>query len=483
MRPLDERVTPAQALSRVSELEAAHDLFRLDVEGWSAWALLRYAVTAAMAYPSMAAGGTPSPGSRLRQALGSLTEVARLRPAKVLVKTYSTARGDLVDGKYKDVYFDDLLIALGSFSKIESVNHLAFAERSRRAWVPTDLNTSGLELSAGLLGRIKPPRDAERVAGELAAFIRGPLGVDGFGQAFITRHLAHFAWSKRLHAMLLRRVRPEIVMIADNFDFPLVAAAKEAGVPTVELQHGVLDRFHAGYAWPASLAGKRERLPLVDYVFTYGRHWGDVLDQLPFWRGRVRNVGSLRMDAYRRLPIQRPAGSFTVLCTTQGVDGAALAEFLCRFMVLARPHLPVRLVVKVHPVYDGDMAVYRAVLAGQPDVSVLQASEGVPTIELLKSSHLHVSISSACHFEALALGTPTAIVPFAHCEDVMAIHEAGHAPITATPEALVALALQLNKEPSAVSESTSDYYFRLNALSHMKQAISELTETVGKGWA
>ena len=49
--------------------------------------------------------------------------------------------------------------------------------------------------------------------------------------------------------LLLKRIRPRILFVADPGEYAIVAAAKELGVKVIELQHGINDRYHCGYAW------------------------------------------------------------------------------------------------------------------------------------------------------------------------------------------------------------------------------------------
>ena len=66
--------------------------------------------------------------------------------------------------------------------------------------------------------------------------------------------------------------------------------------------------------------------------------------------------------------------------------------------------------VRLHPGYDGDGANYRAIANYDSRVVVMAGDAMPPTHEVIALSDLHLSISSTCHYDALGMGTPTAVL-------------------------------------------------------------------------
>jgi hypothetical protein len=103
-------------------------------------------------------------------------------------------------------------------------------------------------------------------------------------------------------------------------------------------------------------------------------------------------------------------------------------------------------------------------------VRVISGSEAPSTFELLSSADLHLSISSACHYDALGLGVPTVIIPLANCDWVLSLHRAGHAFLAKTPKELLEIVSRLGRG-GGVPDELGAYYFRPNALENMKRAL------------
>jgi hypothetical protein len=166
------------------------------------------------------------------------------------------------------------------------------------------------------------------------------------------------------------------------------------------------------------------------------------------------------------MPVTRPDDVCSVLFTTQGLDVAGVTAFLAEFLARATPRVPVRLTVKLHPLYDTDPAVYLNALSAFRDrVDVVAGNEGASTFELLRRSHLHLSISSACHYDAIGLGVPTVILPFQSHEIALPLQAAGHAHLARTPQDLAEL---VAARPSlSVSAEVSEYYFKAGALANI----------------
>jgi ribosomal protein L31 len=210
-------------------------------------------------------------------------------------------------------------------------------------------------------------------------------------------------------------------------------------------------------------------------MFLYGEYWKELLDD-EFWNGRLFAVGNLRIDQYRRLKAEhqstRRDNVFRIVLTAQGVDTPKLVAFLGDFLKLTGQGLEVELCIKLHPVYETDKEIYESAFPGDNRVRVISASEAPSTFELLSSADMHLSISSACHYDALGLGVPTVIIPLANCDWVLSLHRAGHASLARTPEELLEIVSQLGRQgKGGVPAALGAYYFRPDALENMKEAL------------
>lgn len=459
-----------EAHQRICDVEQKLDLLRHEVDGWSAWPLIRFEVSlllAQLTFPHAASTGRLARGLR---ALPGLPSLFTRKTARHLVKTYSSGLAEQSGDRYRDIWFDDVILAAGSVFKIEAANSPTFAGRSRHALVTRDLSSSAIDMAAMIQARRSPSADVPPAARAIGRALREDLGLTLIDDGWVSRRFQRFAASKRVYGMLLRRVRPSFVLVADPGEHALVAAAKESGATVLELQHGISDRSNVGYVWPAHAAPYRHRMPVPDRLLLYGEHWRRELDPGSFWGDSLRVVGSPRLDRYRERAGVRSNEVCTILFTTQGLDLEQVTTFLRDTLAILVPRIPLQLVVKLHPIHDSDPRPYlRGFAAFREQVDVLGGDQGESTFDLLRRAHLHVSIASASHYDAVGLGVPTAILPFRTHEVVLPMYRAGHAHLTRTPQDLANLVQgwQNLRLPADIGE----YYFRSGARANILREL------------
>ena len=331
------------------------------------------------------------------------------------MKTYTSGLAERTGLRYKDIWFDDLLSQAKNGYKVEGINSPAFLKRRSSAAIRSDVSSTLLELLASALARLGWPRRYRKMAGDMSACIQRGLASRACTPERVHLEILRFYWLKRFYGWLLDRVCPRWVLTADPGEYALVAAAKERGIKVGELQHGIVDKCHYAYAWPREVAEFRRSLALPDRLFLYGDYWKKALGGDEFWGDSLRVVGSSRVDAYRALRAarvgERGRAGLTVVTTTQGIQVSQLILFLKQFLELVPSGQELKLILKLHPVYETSKAAYESAFGADGRVEVVLGSEDPSTFELLARADLHLSVSSTCHFEAVGLGVPTVILP------------------------------------------------------------------------
>src|SRR5262249_8475212 len=265
----------------------------------------------------------------VRGALRDLRVVLWPRRARHLVSALTSSRTEEQDGRYKDIYFDDLLLEAGSYYKLERINSKQLFPRGAkdRALIPSDATAAFIDLTSYLLAsRTPPPQAIREVAARISACLDGEPGLEQFTPDHIAGMLAGFTCRKRLYRWLLRRVRPRYVFSCDGYgEHDLIAAARECEVEVCEFQHGIAFAGGPEYTWPAAASAYQDRMPIPDRIFLYGEHWRQMLDATGFWGDRLRVTGSPRMDQYRKIQASRRHGRgashpLSLVLTTQGIE-------------------------------------------------------------------------------------------------------------------------------------------------------------------
>jgi hypothetical protein len=460
------QLTFGESIDFLQSIETKYDLLQYKLDGWSSWCVLRFPLQMALVTPGTVPAGRVSLSKRLELSAGDAGRLLRPRPARYLVKTYSSGLVEREGGRYKDVWFDDLIRELGSVFKIEQVNSPRFSSRRAHALLPSDLTTSGIELLGSLLARSWRPVRVGEVARDLGRILEHEAGRPVFSQDGLALRLRLFLAHKLLYRRLIAHIKPRCLLVADPGEYAAVAAAKELGLTAVELQHGgTTDRYHSGYAWTTYAIPHRRSMPIADRLFLFGEHTRREVDRHGFWGDRARVVGCPRVDQYRHRRQTENSSGPTILLTT----GASVAEtitFMAEFLRAVGDLTDLRLLVKLHPIYEGDPRAYLDALGGDRRVQVLMGSDDPSTFELLSRAHLHVSVSSSCHYDALGLGVPTVILALPTHEIVLPLHQAGHAFLARSPADLAEIVTGWRGR--AVSQAVSEYYFRPGSIRNMR---------------
>ncbi len=452
------------------DVEASQDLLRHAIDGWSVWPILRFSVVSVLSALPVAMSRGLSTSTRLRLACGDVVRLFALPQSRYLALAHCSSRTENQEGRSKDVFFDDVLRDLGSYCKVENVDNERYLADWRRSFLPAHASTSLISTVARLFGRTRVPDRVRRVADELQRDLAAGFGRSPLTERHVRGALGHFYWSKRLWGVVLSRVRPRFVFVVTAYsEHAIIAAARELNMTVIEFQHGLIDGHHGGYAWRNYATAYKSRMPLPNRLFLYGEHWRRQLEDDGFWKEELRVVGSPRLDGYRALGRAVDPDLCTGVLTTQGLDTERLLAFVTQFLELARAKGPIRLYVKLHP---GELttAPYETILGRFDCVTVLLGKDAPSTFDLLRRAHFHLSISSSCHYEALGLGVPTVVLPFATHDRLLPLVRAGHAFLATSPDALVDLVS--NSLGSLPPSSVSNLYFVRGALDNVKRELA-----------
>lgn len=452
--------TEAEAAAVLARFESGHRLFELSVRGVSVWRLLRFPV--GLALQNLPFEHTPLPrGELLGSFLRSLRDLARLPGGvRYVVKSYVSALRIRGDGGYEDIYFERLLEEVPGGVRLFSLNAAGYAGRPGSSSAPA-IDCTAVTILGALLARTFPVREGDAAFARLSALIADDLGLNGFPMQRIRRMFSSFWWQSRLYEWVLRRLGAWTVLAADTGERALLAACQRLGVCFIELQHGIFTPDHPD-ALPVSAlraAGAAELL-LPDQVALYGDYWlARQADSALGKAGRLLSAGSSVIEKFRA----RRAGEFRpsrdcprMVVTTQGIDRDALIAFLSRFLALYAG--PCQLTVKLHPAYDSTLELYIKMLGSDSRVQIVGGRDDPNTYELIARSDLHLSIASACHYDALGIGTPTLVIGLAGYPLVRDLIDAGDALFAGSPEVLAEIVSRRAWAP--VPEAVSGKYYR-----------------------
>lgn len=474
--------TETQSVEELEDIELKADLFRYQIDGYSAWRLLRFkmaGILQSLPFSSpLTSFGWSWVVERLSYIFKEIPIFISPQRKDVVIKTVSTALSEVDSyGFYKDIYFDDLIDNADKCIKIETLNNPAYAKRRKNALIPAAMTTALIDLVSAALSFIRIPMHTRPLAGAIYNDIRTEFTGLALTPKDIQLSLLRFYWSKRLYKHLFSRIKPKITLSADPGQFAFWAASRELGIPTVELQHGVFTRKHPN-ALNSTMNAYRKSLIAPNKILLFGEYWKQQLLLNHYYQEELVAVGSPRIDRYRKirkeiLNANNHGRETIILLTSQGLDLERLVAFIREFTDAANSKIQYILYIKLHPA-ERENGTYVQGLQEYPQIKILYGFESPSTFELMVNADLHISIASASHYDALGLFVPTAVLPLAGHEIVQNLVDAGHAHALSTPHDLVDLALNIHQHK--VSREVSYYYYEPDAIKNIKREIDFLVK-------
>jgi hypothetical protein len=239
------------------------------------------------------------------------------------------------------------------------------------------------------------------------------------------------------------------------------------------MQHGIFSEDHPDSLPATALGYDQESLLLPDLLTVYGTYWADRLGDTALGKlGRIRVVGAPLIEPGRVLRQSKfsPDPTTPILTlTSQGIGVERVANFVSAFLKLYSG--PLQFNIRLHPGYEAGASAYSACVTEDARVNLWPGNSKPDTYEMIAMSDLHLSVSSACHFEALGIGTPTGILALPSHELVLDLARGGDALLIDSPETLAAVVK--GRSWGSVQPATSDRYFRDDHIHNMREVLAE----------
>ena len=463
----------AEVACILEEFERRNDVFRLTVDGLSLWRLLRFEISFTLQNL-----GLTRPSTSMGEIIASCFSAIRqflVAPSgfDYLGATMNSALRMFDERGWHDIYFDPVMDRIAGGAKMLYADARGFEANARNAFrKPVFNDTSVIALSA-MLGRIFRAGGNDATYRFLSDAIVRDLALAEFTPERIRRKYSVLKWRVRLYRLVLRRLRPRCVLVPNSGQFALFLAANSLGIPFVEMQHGIFSEKHPDSLSADALKYDRQSIMLPDLLTVYGAYWRERLDASALGRlGLIRTVGAPLIESNRALRQRRftaDPGRLVLTLTSQGIGAEQLADFVAAFLNLYKA--PLQFNIRLHPGYEAIANHYGARFLKQPRVTLWRGNSKPDTFEMIAMSDLHLSISSACHFEALGIGTPTAILALPGHELVRDLATRGDAMLIDSPQALADLVG--NRGWSVVRPETSNHYFHRDHIACMLALLAE----------
>ena len=194
----------------------------------------------------------------------------------VLVFTHN--RSKKIDDKFEDIYTQSLVSDLRKSNKSFLCFEKSFQGKHIRE-KDSNVKYQDFILFAsilyGKLYRIKDKDSLETIS-KLEKEIENTTNKSIDLISLFKKNIGRYKLGNKLYLKLFKRIRPKVIYSVASYSYlgDMIAAAKSLGIKTIELQHGVISKYHMGY----SFVKKQKLLYYSDVFYSWGNFWNKSVD-------------------------------------------------------------------------------------------------------------------------------------------------------------------------------------------------------------
>ncbi|WP_051564573.1 hypothetical protein [Desulfovermiculus halophilus] len=281
------------------------------------------------------------------------------------------------------------------------------------------------------------------------------INVDVYGVA--RKVLERYKVDLYLFKELFKIVKPRACFVLASYGRnSFIAAAKECKIPTIELQHGVVSRYHMAYSFPY----KNNKYNFPDYFFAFGEYWKQNVD-FPIPSEKIYNIGYPHLETCRSALKHIPKAD-TLVFISQGTIGKRLSHFAVQLRQSAPAH--VRIVYKLHP---GEYDRWREDYPWLVDSDLEIVDSHTPDLyELFAQAKWQIGVYSTAVFEGLAFHCQTYLVDLPGVDYMRPLLDSGYAQLIKK-----AVEVKFRYDPVEIDKH---YFFAENWKQNFQHAVAEI---------
>ena len=357
-----------------------------DVVRWNVFGVLHTLFGGPYTAPPIAA--SPSLRGTLKAVAGSalnrLTRryIAGRRPAYL----FFTGQRIGPPGQLFDNIADHLVALVADRAVVvETMNRTAISFRRLTVGQPTRVPPpSGLAHSSGAL--------ALAASRQLSPILSRHFGREVDLSLYLREPLSTFCHYRDYYRTLFATHRPNAVVLINNGSYKgLFAAARDAGVPTIELQHGASCANNVFWSYPAMISADTPGLHLPTAYFTFSDYWR-FNSHYPVKMSRA--IGN---DFFHQAPSVGDDALIVVISAYMFHD-----DLLPVTLSLAAAFASKTIFYKLHPHQFAQKDEIIDACSGRPNVRVISNEIDVP--DLFRRCGFVIGIHSTLLYSALEAG-------------------------------------------------------------------------------
>lgn len=442
-------------LTAFCNVESKYGLLEESVNGYQFWVYLRTDLKARYVQEMGKLQGNgenqqQSRNSKIKTRLERIRDIAvkgRIPRVKCDLLVLNHPRRVLIDGVYECVYTEDIVRNTESAVVLEEpYGNTHYRPANTKNLVYTDIIDLYSFLYCSFL-RYFFSHKYRRIKETMLEKIRKPIeelneayGVEMEAGQFANDLIFGYCIYKTEYSYykrILNKLKPKAILEVVSYNrkcMTINELAKEMGIPTVEMQHGVLGEEHIAYHYPEG----HTVLQFPDYVFTFSDYWNKKTKMpIPEENKKATGYPYLEKMAQRYAGSEKDEKRRTILFLSSGPIGDRLSAVAVKLeKLLGRDQY--RIIFKLHP---NEYAGWRESYPGlaRSGVEVIDDSR-TNLYYLFAISDIQVSgFNSTTIFEGLYFGLPTYILNYCVLKEIVELCDEGAASYFETAEELAGL--------------------------------------------
>lgn len=384
---------------------------------------------------------------------------------------------------YKCLYTDPLIQNLDSNYYVYEVPYNEFHFRP----VPEDkIKYTDLIINRYLAERVKNklvnksllPKQQQEEITEIILQLNSLFGVSldsSFWINKISNKILYFNMAYDAYDKIIKKIQPKVIVQVVSYlnsRFVINKLAKEKGIPTIELQHGTMGKYHIAYNFLRNV--DLDTFP--DYLFTFGDFWKENT-RLPIPDENVISIGwpfyENKLKEYKKN--SKTDRKRTILFVSQGSIGKELSRFALE-LEKKLDSKQYRIVYKLHPgEYEGWVTNYPWLKESKMEI-IDNSSHDMHYY--FAQSDIQIGVYSTALFEGLGYGLKTLIVNLYGAEHMESLYKAEYADLVDSVEE----AQQIIQSGSFTEkEFNREYFWKPNSTENMMKKIREIIKVSEQG--
>lgn len=302
------------------------------------------------------------------------------------------------------------------FVEYNIVSNYLYAEQSaggdfrEPSFVQRDMELDKIKNAIGIrAATLSGSAKVKKLAGEflqlLGADQQHGLSVFTAYAATIRSSVAEFIAAYGQYQKLLEHIKPSLLICSEYPGSGLVAAAGNLDIPSIDLQHGVIDIFHPQYIYAPALRPYKNRMAQPTWVGVFGTMHRDIVARTGFRdQSEIAVLGSCRIEKNRERFRANQVQGKGILLPAQWTFFEETKALLNKLLHAATENTP--LVLKLHPHEPADSAAWYKTFTAENASRVTIAGTDEDVYALISKASIVVGFDSAVLLEAVSLGKP-----------------------------------------------------------------------------